>query len=313
MDTNENNERGWKSNDEGKINWVSSDNTPPGPEDIAFKEFMKAAHKHSFKNEKEIMASDFCGCFSAYDYGNLFTPDEVGEWIDERDGNRTVVCPRCHMDTIIGTASGFPVMDKQFRADMAAYYFASNYTAITGSPYNYDDKLITLVKLPGFTGKLYRSVMPYGRLDVDGTVLEDYWKLGIHAVVLLADDEECKKKAIFDLRALYAQENMQVLYQPTPEFEVLDHDATARTVQEALALLKEGKNVVVHCSTAVDRTSQFLACLAGSAGGIQKGNVKTWLNQNIPGNFTLIIQRAFVEAFLDAAEDRGDGPRRRTG
>jgi len=37
-------------------------------------EYLKAAHKHSIFNQKEIMESELCGCFS---YLETFSPDEI--------------------------------------------------------------------------------------------------------------------------------------------------------------------------------------------------------------------------------------------
>jgi RNA recognition motif-containing protein len=39
-----------------------------------FAEYLKAAHKHSIFNQKEIMESELCGCFS---YLETFSPDEI--------------------------------------------------------------------------------------------------------------------------------------------------------------------------------------------------------------------------------------------
>ena len=69
----------------------------------------KAAHKHSSKHRSEILASEVCGCFFCMEqYG----PDEIKEWIDK---DETALCPKCQIDSVIGTASGFPITDEFLR------------------------------------------------------------------------------------------------------------------------------------------------------------------------------------------------------
>jgi hypothetical protein len=60
------------------------------------------AHRHSLGNRSEIEKSTTCGCFYCL---TTFTPGEIKEWIDE---NQTALCPKCEVDSVIGSASGFP-------------------------------------------------------------------------------------------------------------------------------------------------------------------------------------------------------------
>jgi hypothetical protein len=61
------------------------------------------AHKHSFKNREEVLRSETCGCF--YCRG-IFLPNEITHWIDD---DLTAMCPKCDIDSVIGSASGFPI------------------------------------------------------------------------------------------------------------------------------------------------------------------------------------------------------------
>ncbi len=61
------------------------------------------AHKHSSNNSKEISDSNMCGCFHCE---NIFSPQEITEWIDER---KTAICPICGIDSVIGSASLYPI------------------------------------------------------------------------------------------------------------------------------------------------------------------------------------------------------------
>ena len=77
-----------------------------------------SAHKHSFKNFKEVMSSDICGCFYCT---AIFAPSEVTDWIND-DSDRTAQCPKCGIDSVIGSASGFPIK-RTFLKRMNAHWF----------------------------------------------------------------------------------------------------------------------------------------------------------------------------------------------
>ena len=64
---------------------------------------LDAAHKHCFLNRSELTRSEVCGCFYCF---AIFSPAEIHEWIDD---DRTAMCPRCPVDAIIGSASGYPI------------------------------------------------------------------------------------------------------------------------------------------------------------------------------------------------------------
>lgn len=73
-------------------------------------EYLRNAHKRITSNEKEIKDSEFCVCFSC---SSTFLPNEITEWIPDREGN-TAMCPICNTDTVIGSASGYPIEKKDF-------------------------------------------------------------------------------------------------------------------------------------------------------------------------------------------------------
>ena len=65
------------------------------------------AHRHSSRHRGEILDSRMCGCFHCCE---TFAPADVTEWTDERDGvGQTAFCPRCGIDSVIGSASGYPI------------------------------------------------------------------------------------------------------------------------------------------------------------------------------------------------------------
>ncbi len=78
------------------------------------------AHKHSSHHRKEVVHSETCGCFYCL---SIFQPNEIEEWIDERDGiGQTAMCPKCSIDSVIGSNSGFPIT-KEFLEKMHQHWF----------------------------------------------------------------------------------------------------------------------------------------------------------------------------------------------
>ena len=80
------------------------------------------AHEFSSRHEKQILASEICGCFYCL---NTFKPSEIVEWIDEAEvtgGGRTAMCPKCGIDSIIGSASVYPIT-KKFLEKMKSEWF----------------------------------------------------------------------------------------------------------------------------------------------------------------------------------------------
>jgi hypothetical protein len=67
----------------------------------------------------EIESSAVCGCFSCL---SVFGPSEIVEWLAER-GSETAFCPKCGIDAVIGSASGFDVTDAEFLLALNAAKF----------------------------------------------------------------------------------------------------------------------------------------------------------------------------------------------
>ncbi len=52
-----------------------------------------------------------------------FLPADVREWTDGSEGvGQTALCPRCGIDSVIGSASGYP-LTAEFLAAMKAHWF----------------------------------------------------------------------------------------------------------------------------------------------------------------------------------------------
>ena len=84
------------------------------------------AHVHSSNHRDEILRSTVCGCFYCR---RIFGPASIEDWIDIEDWKdfddgvgTTALCPKCGIDSVIGSASGFPVTP-EFLARMNRYWF----------------------------------------------------------------------------------------------------------------------------------------------------------------------------------------------
>jgi hypothetical protein len=78
------------------------------------------AHAHATNDRAELAASEACGCFYCL---SVFGPREIHEWVDAHDGEgTTALCPECGIDSVIGSASGFPITEP-FLREMHRYWF----------------------------------------------------------------------------------------------------------------------------------------------------------------------------------------------
>ncbi len=80
---------------------------------------IREAHGDSSKHRQEVVASELCGCFYCL---NAFEPKDIAEWVDD---GKTALCPRCGIDSVIGSASGF-VLTKEFLKEMNDYWFGES-------------------------------------------------------------------------------------------------------------------------------------------------------------------------------------------
>ena len=77
-------------------------------------EYIAQAHQATIFHEEEVLASTVCTCFYC---GHQFDPskEEHPYWLDTTNPKgKTLTCPMCCIDCIIGDASGFPVTDPDF-------------------------------------------------------------------------------------------------------------------------------------------------------------------------------------------------------
>jgi hypothetical protein len=78
------------------------------------------AHRHSSRHRKEVLASEQCGCFYCL---AIFPPSELEAWVDEWESEgQTALCPRCGIDSVIGSESGYPIT-REFLQAMKNHWF----------------------------------------------------------------------------------------------------------------------------------------------------------------------------------------------
>ena len=93
---------------------------------MTHKEDVIAAHKYCANHRKSILNSDICGCFYCI---SIFPPSEIEDWLDVKEdetdineAGQTALCPRCGIDSVVGSASGYPIT-KEFLIRMHDYWF----------------------------------------------------------------------------------------------------------------------------------------------------------------------------------------------
>lgn len=78
--------------------------------------------KASFENHDSVERSVMCGCYFCC---SVFPSSEVTmeDWIQDRHG-MTAVCPRCHIDSVLGDATGIPI-SKEALEEFRDYSFGT--------------------------------------------------------------------------------------------------------------------------------------------------------------------------------------------
>ena len=80
------------------------------------------AHRFSIRHRPQIEASRVCGCFYCK---RTFAPEDIRDWVDDSAPGlpgETALCPHCGIDSVIGSAAGFPIT-ADFLAAMNGRWF----------------------------------------------------------------------------------------------------------------------------------------------------------------------------------------------
>jgi hypothetical protein len=91
-----------------------------GPDDRIEPDHVRA-HKHSTHHRAELMRSELCGCFYCLE---IYSPMMIEDWIDEDENGvgSCALCAKCGIDSVIGSASGYPIT-REFLQTMHLYWF----------------------------------------------------------------------------------------------------------------------------------------------------------------------------------------------
>jgi len=84
--------------------------------------YLVDAHRHCAIHGDEVNSSTICGCFYCLE---TFPPAAIVDWLNDRiqgTPGRTALCPKCAIDSVIGSGSGFPIT-REFLAAMHERWF----------------------------------------------------------------------------------------------------------------------------------------------------------------------------------------------
>ena len=147
----------------------------------------------------------------------------------------------------------------------------------------------------GQPGRVFRSPTPGSKsFDPEDRVLELYREANIDAVVVLNMIEEHLRYRERELLPLYEQAGIQVIYDPVPDFSAPPHGTWDKSLEKVAELLRQGKNVAIHCHAGVGRTGIFAACLAQDLLGLSPASSIEWVRQFIPFAVETQFQQQYV-------------------
>lgn len=132
-------------------------------------------------------------------------------------------------------------------------------------------------------GRIYGSAMPFGLYDPDGTLLPQFRAASIHAVVLLAEPDECREKTGRDLFAIYRDEGLTVFPLPIPNYGIPADGRLSDVLRQSHEQAAQGRNLIIHCSAGLGRTALFATLLARSVLGLSGPDALAWLGRHQPG------------------------------
>lgn len=155
-----------------------------------------------------------------------------------------------------------------------------------------------LIEMPyGFTGKIFRSPMPFSRYD-HSDIWDAFKEKAVDQVVVLAEQGEYLVYAGRDLPAFYGSQGLDVIHIPVPDFGIpSDRQVWEDGLSQVARNAREGKNIAVHCLAGVGRTGTFLACLAKKELGLEGEEAIRWVRNSLPGAMENGYQEDFVIEF----------------
>jgi protein-tyrosine phosphatase len=145
-----------------------------------------------------------------------------------------------------------------------------------------------------FSGKVYRSAMPYSAYDPDGALIQAYLDSDISNVVVLSGISETRQVSGRDLEEMYRNLGIKVLPLPIEDYGVADLDEVRETISEILSRVQTGENVAIHCHAGIGRTGMLVACLVKIGLGYSPEESIQWVREHIPGAIEVPEQEKLV-------------------
>lgn len=155
-----------------------------------------------------------------------------------------------------------------------------------------------LIEFPfGLPGRIFGSPMPYGAYDRDGEVLRELKLKSVSIVVLLAEDFECEENTKRNLPMLYAENGLEILHLPIPNYGVTSVRAIEASVTETLAHAKAERHALIHCSAGLGRTALFTIFLAMKVLNLSGREAIKWVGAHHPRALLTPVQIELILSY----------------
>ncbi|MBN1231593.1 MAG: dual specificity protein phosphatase family protein [Anaerolineales bacterium] len=157
----------------------------------------------------------------------------------------------------------------------------------------------TIIEIPfNFSGKIYRSPMPFSLYDSKHDLLGQYTSLDIASVVVLVSEEEISSKSLRDLLQRYEDAGINVIHYPIMDFGTPRDSVKLCDILENVShSLKNGKNIAVHCHAGIGRTGLFLSLLARKTFLLEGEQAIQWIRRYLPYAVENSVQEAYISNF----------------
>ncbi len=81
-------------------------------------EYPRSAIKAAFGNMELVEKSEQCSCYHCL---KTFPAAEIDEWIEEDTPPNTACCPYCGIDSVLCSATEFPIVDTEFLTQLKRF------------------------------------------------------------------------------------------------------------------------------------------------------------------------------------------------
>ncbi len=156
-----------------------------------------------------------------------------------------------------------------------------------------------VIEIPyGFSGRIYRSPMPFSLYDRSGEIWTTYRERDVGLIVVLTEPREYLVHAGKDLLSLYKENTIKAVHFPIKDLSVPeDKMGMNKLILDVIQEIKSGINIAVHCLAGNGRTGIFLACLAKRHFKMTGKESIVWIRQYVPNALENIHQENYVLQF----------------